>query len=211
MNEYSSRSNKPIIIVIVVVVILGLAAIWYFFMYKPAQEAKEQARLEQIAQQEAEKKRQEEAAQRRARYDQLISNADSEFQSENWAEAQSLYTQASSLYSNQQYPKDQLVLVNAKLDEIAELEARRAAGVIDVVSESDGRFYLIISSSVDDDMATDYARKLALEGNDVKVVEHVVESLSYFGVSVGDYDTWDQAVSASSSFSAFGSVWVLKN
>ncbi|MEM7298288.1 MAG: hypothetical protein AAF391_08490 [Bacteroidota bacterium] len=211
MNQHSNQSNKAIIIVIAAVIVLGLAAVWYFFMFKPAQEEKEQARLEQIAQQEAEQKRKEQAAQRKARYDQLIANADSEFQLENWVTAQSLYSEASSLLSNQQYPKDQLVLVNAKLDEIAALEARRAAGEVDVVSEPTGRFYVIISSSVDDDTATDYARKLAYDGNVVKVVEHQVEGLIYYGVSVGDYDTWDEAVSASTSFSSFGTVWILKN
>ncbi|WP_420318939.1 hypothetical protein [Ekhidna sp.] len=206
-----TNSNKAVVIIIIVIVVLGgLTGGWYFGKYKPEQEAKEQARLEQIAKQEAEKKRQEEAARRKARYDQLIVDADAAFEQENWGTAQSLYSEATSLYSNEQYPKDQLAIVNAKLDEIAALEARKEAGVVETVSEPNGRFYIIVSSSIDDDLARDYATKLAKEGTSVKLVQHNYNELPFHGVSVGDYDTWDQAQSAASSFTNYGKVWVLK-
>ena len=211
MSEYSNKSGKTTgIIVIVVVVIAALVGAWYFGSYKPEQEAKEQARLEQIAQAEAEKKRQEEAVQRKARYDQLIIDADAAFELEDWVTAQSQYTEASSLLPNEQYPKDQLVLVNTKLDEIADREARKAAGVVETVSSPTGRFYVIISSSIDDDLAMDYAKKLAQEGTSVKLVQHNYNELPFHGVSVGDYGSWAQAEAALSSFSNFGNPWVLK-
>ncbi|SNS74301.1 hypothetical protein SAMN05421640_1070 [Ekhidna lutea] len=211
MSEYSNNSSKTTgIIVIIVVVLAGLTAAWYFGMYKPEQEAKEQARLEQIAQAEAEKKRQEEAAKRKARYDQLITDADDAFDSEDWQTAQSLYTNASTFLPNEQYPKDQLALVNAKLEEIAAREARIAAGVVETVSSPTERFYVIVSSSIDDDLAMDYAKKLAQEGTSVKLVQHNYNELPFHGISVGDYETWAQAEAALSSFSNFGNVWVLK-
>ena len=212
MNQQSSSSNRTgIIIVIVVVIAASLVAGWYWGIYKPAQEAKEQARLEQLAKEEADRKRREAAAQRKARYDQLIADADAEFDQENWETAQSLYSEASSLFPNQQYPKDRLAQINTKLDEIAALEARKAAGIVEQVTSRTERFYVIVSSSIDDDLAMDYASKLAKEGNIVKIIEHDTDTLVYYRVSVADYDTRDQAVTASSSFSSYGNgdrVWV---
>ena len=210
----SQESGKRTLVVILVVVLflIGAGSLWYWGIYKPEQVAKERARLEQIAKQEAEQKRKEQAAQNKARYDQLISEADAAFDQENWEGALSLYTDASSILSNEQYPKDQLVLVNARLTEIAELEARKAAGIVETIVEPTGRFYLIISSSIDEDLARDYGRKLAQEGNSVQIVKHEVNGLSYYGVSIADYTTWDDAASATSSYSGFeNGIWILKN
>jgi len=212
MSENANNSGKVVgIIIVAIVVIAGLGAVWYWGFYKPEQEAKEQARLEQIAKEEAEQKRKEEAARKKARYDRLIVDADTAFNQENWESARSLYAEASSLYPNEQYPQNQLTLVNAKLDEIAELEARKAAGIVERVSSPTGRFYVIVSSSIDDDLAMDYASKLAKEGTSVKLIEHNANELPFHGVSVGDYDTWDQATSASQTISGYeNGAWVLK-
>lgn len=212
MSDSNSSGKAGVVIVIIIIVLGGVAAAWYFGMYKPEQEAKEQARLEQIAEAEAEKKRQQQEAQKKDRYDQLIADADAAFEQENWESARSLYSDASSLYPGQPYPQDQLSIVNAKLDEIAEREARRAAGVVETVSSPTGRFYVIISSSVDEDLAMDYAKKLAKEGTSVKIVQHNFNDLPFHGVSVGDYDTWDQAVNNSESLgNTYGKkAWVLK-
>ena len=207
----SAQSNRTaVVIVIIIVVLAGSVGAWYWGFYKPEQEAKEQDRLAQIAEAEAEKERQEEAARRKARYDQLISDADDAFDQENWVSAQSLYSEASSLFPNQAYPQDRLTLVNEKLDEIAAREARKA-GEIETVSSPTGRFYVIVSSSIDDDLAMDYARKLAQNGNAIKLVQHNFNELPFHGVSVADYDTWAQAEASLTSYNTFGdSVWVLK-
>ncbi|MEO9871805.1 SPOR domain-containing protein [Ekhidna sp.] len=213
MNNQSNRGNKTLLIILVIILLIGSAlGIWYWGIYKPEQEAKEKARLEQVAKQEAEQKRKEQEAQKKINYDELIENADTEFEQENWETAYSLYSDASSLFPNQQYPQDQLALVNAELDEKAALEAKRAAGIVETVSSLTGRFYIIISSSVDGDLAMDYASKLSKEGNNVKIIEPDATTNKLFHrVSVGDYDTWDQAVNASTSFTNYGSeIWVLK-
>ncbi|WP_425391477.1 hypothetical protein [Ekhidna sp.] len=211
MSESNSSGRVIIVIAIVTVIVLGAIGAWYFGFYKPEQEAKEQARLEQIAQAEAEKKRQEDAARRKARYDQLITDGDSAFDQEDWESARSLYSEASSLFPNEPYPQNQLNLVNGKLDEIAEREAKRAAGEIETITTPTGRYYVIVSSNIDDDLAMDYAQKLSEEGTNVKLVQHNYNELPFHGVSVADYDTWDQANAALASFSNFGAnVWVLK-
>lgn len=211
MSEHSNRSGKTTgIIVILVIVIAGSVGAWYGLKYKPEQEAKEQARLEQIAKAEAEQKRKEQAAQNKVRYDKLIEDADAAFEQEDWETAFSMYTEASTLFPDEPYPKDQLILVNAKLDEIAAKEARIKAGVVETVTSPTGRFYVIISSSIDDDLAMDYAKKLAKEGTSVKLVQHNFNELPFHGVSVSDYDTWEKAENALASFSNYGNAWVLK-
>lgn len=212
MSENGGNRFKVIGIVLASVIVLGiLGALWYFNMYKPEQEAKEKARQELLAKQAAEKKRQERLEQRRKKYRQLISNADSAYEQENWAVASSNYSEASKLFSKEQYPKDQLALVKSKLDELALLEARRKAGVVETVDSPSGNYYIIVSSSIDDDLALDYAKRLTREGKDVKVVKHDFDGISYYGVAVGEYASWEEATSATSSFEgSYDRVWVLK-
>lgn len=205
-------NSRITIVVVIIFVLLGASvAIWYWGIELPAQEAKEKARLEQIAKEQAEQKRKEEAAQKQAQYDQLIASGDAAFDQESWNEAYSFYSDASATLPNQQYPKDQLVLVNEKLDEIAALEAKKAAGFVETLEAPTGRFYVIVSSSFDGDLAMDYASKLAKEGNNVSIIPPKGSNKFFHRVSVGGYDTWDQAVNATSTFSSFANeVWVLK-
>ena len=79
MEEKSNSARNIIIVAVVAIVVIGGVLVWYFASYKPAQEAKEQARLEAIAKQEAEEKLKEQAAKRKARFDQLIKDADAAF------------------------------------------------------------------------------------------------------------------------------------
>lgn len=212
MNQHSNSSGKTVrIILIVVVALIAVIGIWYFGFYKPEQEAKEQARLEQIARAKAEQEQKEKAAQDKARYDQLISDADAAFDLEDWQTARSLYTDASAILPNEQYPRDQLAIVNEKLAEIAELEARKAAGVVETVDQRTGRYYVIVSSSIDEDLAMDYAQKLAKEGNNVQILEHDAGKILYYRVALGDYSSLQQAQAALPSFSSYGNgVWILK-
>lgn len=210
MNKSNGSSRIVLVVVIIILLLAGSAGIWYWGIYKPELAAKEKARLEQVAKEAAEQKRKEKAAQDKIRYDQLIENGDTEFERGNWDPAFSLYSEASSLFPSQQYPKDQLILVNVKLDEQAALEARKAAGIVETVSSPTGRFYVIVSSSVDGDLAMDYASKLAKEGKNVKIIEPNSTNELFSRVSIDDYDTWDQAASATASFSSYGEVWVLK-
>jgi hypothetical protein len=209
MAENSNGNSKTAgVIIILALVLVVLAGGYYLFMYKPQQEAKEKARLEQIAKEEAEKKRQEQEAQKKVKYEELIGKADIEFANENWEGALPLYTEASATLPNEQYAKDQLALVRAKLDELA---SKSVPGTIETVEAPNGRFYVVVSSSVDGDLAMDYAQKLAKEGNSIRIINPSGTNKLFHRVSVADYSTWDEAVAATSSASAFGEgVWVLK-
>ncbi len=207
MDEESNNSGKVVLIILIIVFVLaGVVGGWYFLVHKPEQEAKERARLEQIAKEKAEQERKEQEAleaQNKLRYEELIAEADSVFALENWENARSLYAEALALFPDLTYPRDQIDLINARLE--------RTAGMIETISSPTGRFYVIISSSIDDDLAMDFANRLSEAGNNVKIVEHQMNNLTYFGVSVADYASWDQAVSATMEFNSYGDgVWVLK-
>ena len=205
MAEQSNNTGKVVAIILIIVFVLAaLVGAWYWFMYKPEQEAKERARQEQLAREKAEQERlAQEQAQNQLRYDKLILDADSLFILRRWENARSLYIDALAILPDQTYPRDQITLINSKLE--------MSAGEVETITERTGRFYVIISSSLDDDLAMDYAKKLSDAGNNVKVVEHQMNKNTYFGVSLGDYDTWDQAVSATLEFNSYGEgVWVLK-
>lgn len=212
MSENSGNGSGKvvgIIIIIVVVIAAGVGA-WYFLSYKPEQEAKEKARLEEIAKKKAEKEKKAKAAQKKARYNKLIEDSDLAFSQENWETANSLYSDASTLYPNEQYPKDQLLLVQAKLDELSELEIPSEPGVVQTISSATDRYYIVISSSIDDDLAMDYANKLANDGNAVKIIEPYNDK-KFYRVSLADYSTQQEADEAAGSFSEYGEgVWVLK-
>ncbi|WP_258104512.1 SPOR domain-containing protein [Marinoscillum sp. MHG1-6] len=212
MSEDSINVGKIIGIILIVVLVLGGGAGgYYWFVYKPAQEAKEIARYQQIAKEEEEKKAKELAEQNNAKYEELIADADAAFEQEDWETAQSLYSEASAILPDKKYAQDQLALVNDKLSEKTALEEKRAAGIVETISSRTGRYYVIVSSSIDDDLAMDYAKKLAQEGNYVKIIEHNTDKLTYFRVAVADYETNEDAENASSTFSSYGEgIWVLR-
>lgn len=211
MNKNANSSRTGIVIAIVVLILIVSAGAWYLFVYKPEQEAKEKARLEQLAKEEAEEKRKELEAQKKTKYEKLIEDANAAYEQENLENALYLYTEAQSIFPDEPYPQEQLNLVNEKLDEIAAIEARKAAGVVETVSSSTGRYYVVISSSVDGDLAMDYASKLAKEGTEVKIIEPNDTNKLFHRVSVGDYDSWDRALAAAESLTGYdSSAWVLR-
>ncbi len=212
MSESENRGGKVVgIITIIVLVIAGLVGGWYWFLYKPEQEAKEKARLAQIAKEKAEKEAAELAEEQKAKYEQLILDADQAFDEENWTTAKSLYTDASGLFPNETHPQERLTSITAKLEELEAIETRKVEGVVGTVSSRTGRFYVVVSSSIDDDLAMDYARKLLEEGNLVKIIPLQGDQLVYHSVSVGDYETREEAEEAISMFSQLNNeAWVLE-
>ncbi|MEQ8520504.1 MAG: hypothetical protein RLN79_07030 [Cytophagales bacterium] len=211
MNKQSNKSGKVVLIIVILVIVLaGAGAAWYWFMYIPEQEAKEKARLEQLAREEAEKKAREAEEAKQAKYDDFIQKADSEFQAENWENAKSIYSEALSMYPEQEYPQDQIALIDAKLAELAAIEAAKP-GTIDMLSRATGRYYVVLSSSIDDDLAMDFAKKLAKEKINVNILQTKDDKHTYFAVSPANFDTWDEAEAALTDYSQYGSgLWVLK-
>jgi septal ring-binding cell division protein DamX len=211
MEKQTNQGGKVALFVIVVVIVLaGSIGAWYWFSYLPEQVAKEKARLEQLAKEEAALKALEIEVQKQAQYDNLIQNADSEFQAENWEGAKSIYSEALSLYPAQSYPQEQITLIDAELAELAAIEAAKP-GTIEMLTRATGRYYVILSSSIDDDLAMDSAKRLAKKKINIKILETHDAKHTYFAVSPGDYDTRAEAEAAIESFSTHGNgLWVLK-
>ena len=207
-SESSKGSNGAVIVIVILVIILAGGAGYYFFKYKPDQEAKEKARQEQLAKAAAEKQEKErkakEAEQRKARYEELVMTADSDFDSENWESALTLYREASQILPNESHPKNRIAILEEKL-------AAPKVGTIEMISSATGRSYVIVSSSLDGDLAMDYANKLSSEGTSTKVIEPYGNN-KFYRVSVANYESYDQAVAAAPSMSTAESreVWVLK-
>ncbi len=209
-QETKKGGRAALILIIVLLVLVAGGASFYFLKYKPDQEAKEKARLEQIAREEAEKKARELEAQKQANYDDLINNADVEFQNENWEAAKAMYAEASTLYPDQNYPQGQIALIDAKLAELAAIEAAKP-GTIESISSRTGKYYVILSSSIDDDLAMDYAVKLSKEKINVTILKTTDKKHTYFAVSPANFDTYAEAEAAMDNFSSYGSgLWVLK-
>lgn len=212
MAEQKKSGGRAVLIIIILVVILGGlgGGAWYWFKYLPDQEAKEKARLEQLAREKAEREAAEREAKKQAQYDQLISDADVEYQQENWEGAKSMYTEASELYPEESYPIQQIDLINQKLAELAAIEAAKP-GTIEMLRSATGRYYVVLSSSIDDDLAMDFAKKLAKEKINVKILETHADKLTYYAVSPADFDTREDAEAAVGDYSNYSTgIWVLR-
>ncbi len=212
MEEQSKKGKNFVVIFFIVLGVLLLAAgIWYFAFYKPEQEAKERARLAQIQKEEEEQKKQEELANRKVKFDQLILKADSTFNEKDWTLAQSLYSEAHSLFPNDQHTNDQLALVNARLEEIAAWELKKAAGIVEEILNRTGRSYIVVSSSIDKDLAMDFATKLAKEGNSINIIQDIVDGILYHRVCINSFASIKEAEYAKVDYASYGEgVWAMQ-
>ncbi|MDH5366531.1 MAG: SPOR domain-containing protein [Cyclobacteriaceae bacterium] len=203
-KESSSGGKVAGIIITVIIILASAGGSYYWFFMRPKQIAEEKAKQELLAKKEADKRKKED-------YDKLISAGDDQFGEEQWSEAHSSYSQASALFPDEEYPKDQLAIVQGKIDEIEALNAKPKIGEIETISQATKRYYIIGSSSIDGDLAMDFAVKITKKGENVGIIEPYGKN-KYFRVTLGNYDTWQDAENALSSFSeAYGnSIWILK-
>jgi len=104
------------------------------------------------------------------------------------------------------------------LARVAEEEARLKAqvpvkvdGTIETLSERTGRYYVVVSSSVDGDLAMDRAKKMSVEGKSTKIIPPFGKG-KYYRLAIGDFDSFASAQSsADASKGEFGNeLWVLK-
>ncbi len=68
-------------------------------------------------------------------------------------------------------------------------------GEITTISSSADRYYIVVASFIDDDMAKDHASQLASQGASVKIVEPF-NARKYYRVSVADYGSRQDAINA---------------
>lgn len=93
----------------------------------------------------------------------------------------------------------------------AEEEVVPETGTIETISARTGRYYVVVASAVDGDLAMDYANKLSETGNNVKIIEPY-GSVIFHRVAISDLASWDEAQKVADDMKAeYGDgVWVKK-
>ncbi len=90
-------------------------------------------------------------------------------------------------------------------------ESSGTEGMVSEISEPTGRYYVIIASFIDDDLAMDYAKKLTKEGITCKILDPRGNK-KFFRFSIADFPTVNEAaIRAEQLKSTYGEgVWVMK-
>jgi hypothetical protein len=109
-------------------------------------------------------------------------------------------------------------LAQQQEDERKRLEAEEAAknakpaiGTIETLSGRTGRYYVVISSAIDDDLIMDRAKLISPKGVSTKIIPPFAK-WKYFRLTIGDYDTYAIAqTNADAAKAEYGDgVWVIK-
>ncbi len=90
-------------------------------------------------------------------------------------------------------------------------KAKPAVGTIEVLSARTRRYYVVITSDIDDDLLMDYAKKLSANGVSTKVIPPF-GGKKFYRLAVDDQDTFALAqAKADENKATYGpAVWVLK-
>lgn len=98
-----------------------------------------------------------------------------------------------------------------RLKKEAEANAKPAEGTIETLSQRTGHYFVIISSSVDGDLAMDKAKKLSAKGVGSKIIPPFGK-WKFYRLGIGDFDSFASAQSsADASKGEYGdALWVMK-
>jgi len=98
-----------------------------------------------------------------------------------------------------------------RLEAEAAAKAKPAAGTIETLSARTRRYYVVVTSDIDDDLVMDYAKKLSAKGVSSKIIPPY-GNFKYFRLAVADFDSFNAAQSsADASKAEYGSgLWVIR-
>jgi len=93
----------------------------------------------------------------------------------------------------------------------AKANAKPAEGTIETLAQRTGHYFVIVSSSIDGDLAMDRAKKLSAKGISSKIIPPYGK-WKYFRLGIGNFDTYASAQSsADASKAEYGDgLWVMK-
>jgi hypothetical protein len=96
-------------------------------------------------------------------------------------------------------------------DSLAIANAKPAVGAIETLSERTRRYYVVISTAIDDDLVMDYARKLSKQGVGTKIIPPFGKT-KFYRLAIADHDTYAKAqANADEVKGNYGSeVWVVR-
>ena len=202
--EEKKKSYTGLIVTIILVVLLGGGGTaGYFLFWVPLQESNKL-------------------------YAEKIKVADGHFEGKLWAEAKTAYEEAGKVKPKEIYPKNKIKeiedILAAEAKKAAEEAARLAAeaaeaakqpvapppGTVEVLDSRTGRYHVVVTSNVDEDLAMDYAKRISLAGTSAKLLKATGKSL-YNRVSISDFDTYAEAQTHADGVKAeFANAWVVK-
>lgn len=109
--------------------------------------------------------------------------------------------------------RERAALEQAQLEEEARLaaEAKPKIGTIETISSRTGRYYVVIASSIDEDLAMDHAKKLSKSGISTSIIEPFGSS-KFHRIVVAKRDSWAAAQNEANALKeVYGDgVWVIK-
>jgi hypothetical protein len=93
----------------------------------------------------------------------------------------------------------------------AELTKNPPVGSIETLSSPTKRYYVVVSSDIDDDLLMDYAKKLSAKGVSTKIIPPFGNK-KFYRLAIADHDTFAAAQSNADASKAEygGGVWVIK-
>jgi hypothetical protein len=113
---------------------------------------------------------------------------------------------------------DEIRLAQEKAEEERKaLEAEAAAktkpaeGTIETLSDRTRRYFVVVTSNIDDDLVMDYAKKLSSKGVSSKIIPPFGKT-KFYRLAIADFDSFNAAQSSADAFKAeYGSaLWVIK-
>ncbi len=208
-EESEKKSSKGLWTTIIVLVIIIGGVLGYMYYLKPMMDNKE--------------------------YQEQIAIGDAKLGAGAFDEAITAFLHAKEVKPEETYPTEQIQKAEAakeaaalKLAEeeaakkAAEEEAARLAreaaeaakkpkiGAIETVSGRTGRYYIIVASNIDEDLAMDYAQKLSKTGTNVKIIAASKQG-AFHRVTVGDFDSYSEAQAKADELKAtYSGSWVSK-
>jgi hypothetical protein len=96
-------------------------------------------------------------------------------------------------------------------DSVALANAKPAIGGIEVLSERTRRYYVVISTAIDDDLVMDYAKTLSKKGVGTKIIPPFGKT-KFTRLAIADHDTYAKAQANADEVKAtYGNeVWVVR-
>lgn len=203
------KSSGGIIITIIVLIVLIGGVLGYIYYLKPMMDDE--------------------------KYQELITDGDSKMSSSLWDEAIVVYQQALDLKPSETYPEEQIDKANAAKEAAAkkkaedEAAAKKAAeearlkaeaeaaaknpepGTVQTLSERTGRFYVVVASNIDGDLAMDFAKRLSMSGNSPIVIPSNKKG-GYTRVCLGgDFDSASSAQAHADEIKGqYNNAWIVK-
>lgn len=96
-------------------------------------------------------------------------------------------------------------------EKAAAANAKPAQGTIETLNARTGRYYVVISSAIDDDLTMDYAQKLSADGTNIWIIPPFGKT-KFYRLTIGNYDSFATAQTNADEVKAkYGNgVWVIK-